>query len=133
MKMHKQERQYDCFLACIANTIQKPITEIFPEDFIIHIEEGEGTHSYDIKTALEHANLSENTDYFRIRVSGGYDTVRELLQGRRAILQVPSLNHKGKCHMVYWSGETLYDPSLKQTYSWLCQCFPIYIWIFNEV
>lgn len=51
--------------------------------------------------------------------------VKDLLKGHRVIIQVPSLNYPDSYHMVYWHGETLYDPSNKQVYQWISQLSPV--------
>jgi len=63
-----------------------------------------------------------------------YRELRSLLWGRRAIIQVPSLNLEGEMHVVYWDGSALFDPSTKLRYErWEDVPLNNYITIFNEV
>lgn len=133
MQVFKQRKDYDCMLACIATLLQKPITELWDGNFRQSIEDAKGTFGDVIDQAFSRAGLSRNTDYWCVPIIDcRVYTLRALLQGRRAILQVRSLNNQGAGHFVYWAGETLYDVSNKQEYRWLDQCFPEYAWIFNE-
>jgi hypothetical protein len=121
-------------LACIATAVQKPYEELWPEDLRQKIEEKRGTHGDMIDNVFESVGLRKNTDYWCVSIPQwqGASTVRQLLNGRRAIIQVRSLNNPGAGHFVYWAGETLYDVSNKQQYKWIDQCFPEYVWIFDE-
>lgn len=135
MQIYNQQREYDCLLAGIATFLQKPIEDIFPEEFRQHVEEKKGTHGDDVDKAFEMAGLTKNVDYWTVSIppwSVAY-TIRDLLRGRRAFLQVRSLNNKDSFHLVYYDGKDLHDPSNKQQYRWLNQCFPEYVWVFNEV
>jgi len=131
---YKQRTEHDCMLACIANAVQRPIEEIFSTAFRESVEKEHGTHGNTISEAFEKAKLRLETDYFMVSVphTANNFLIEKLLQGRRAILQVRSLNYQNSYHMVYWAGETLYDPSNKQVYKWFNQCTPTYIWIFDE-
>jgi len=64
----------------------------------------------------------------------GPSTLRDFLWGRRALIQVPSLNFGGEQHVVYWDGSSLFDPSTKNQYDKL-EALPMtgYITWFNEV
>jgi len=134
MNICKQQTEYDCMLACITTLVQRPYEELWPEDFRRQVEEKKGTHDNAIDVAFELAGLHKDTDYWPVSIMPGTPvrTVRQLLNGRRAILQVRSLNNQGARHFVYWAGETLYDVSNKQQYQWIDQCYPEYVWIFNE-
>lgn len=131
----KQHGDYDCMLACISSAVRRPLEEIFPSEFREHVEAKHGTHGDDCDRALQLAGLSRDVDYW---VVGGYaaamHAIRRMLKGRRAMLQVPSLNNKPPAqHIVYWDGDNLHDPSNKQVYRWLDQVEPANVWIFNEV
>ena len=133
--IYKQRATYDCLLACIATAVQKPYEELWPDDFCRLVEDEKGTHGDNVDRAFEIAGLRKNTDYWCVYLLNEYavnPNVKQLLNGRRAILQVPSLNYQGTYHLIYWNGETLYDPSNKQIYQWINQCVPVYVWIFDE-
>jgi len=134
MQIYKQQSDYDCMLACIATAVQKPYTELWSADVRRTVEEKRGTHGDFIDVAFEIAGLRKHTDYWCVMIPHwcGFSTIRQLLNGRRAILQVRSLNNPSSGHFVYWAGEQLYDVSNKQQYKWIDQCFPEYIWIFDE-
>lgn len=136
MQIYKQKREYDCMLACIATAIQKPYEELWPEEFLQLAEEKKGVYGETVDKAFELASLRKDTDYWCVYIPQEWATsgnLRKLLNGRRALLQVPSLNNFEAWHLVYWTGEVLYDPSNKQRYQWLSQCVPQYIWVFNEI
>jgi hypothetical protein len=133
MNICKQQAEFDCMLACITTAVQRPYEELWPQDFRAKIEEKRGCYGDVIDLAFEIAGLRKNTDYWCVNIPEfiPLSHVRNLLNGRRAILQVRSLNVQG-WHLVYWAGEQLYDPSNKQTYQWIDQCYPVYVWIFDE-
>jgi len=136
MNVYKQERESDCMLACIACVVQQSIGELFTPPFRDMIELEKGTHGDDITKAFDMAGLRKGTDYFKVHVGSSTQfpqLVNNLLVGRRAILQVKSLNYQDAYHMVYWNGETLYDPSNKQVYQWIDQCLPVWVWLFDEM
>lgn len=135
MRIFKQRAIYDCLLACIATAVQRDYGDIWPVDFLEAVEDAKGTYGDNVTKAFSLAGLNHNTDYWTVGVAWGWErnaALRNLLHGRRAILQVPSLNYQGAQHMVYWNGETLYDPSNDQVYQRLDQCSPSYVFIFNE-
>jgi len=132
----KQRSTYDCMLACIAMAVQKPYEELWPEEFKKKIEDAHGTHGAVCREALEIAGLIIDKDYWIVRLPmewAAHGSLRQLLNGRRALLQVPSLNNFGEQHIVFWSGETLHDPSNKQIYKWIEQCSIQNVWIFKEI
>lgn len=136
MQICKQRADYDCMLACLTTAVQKPYEELWPHDFLKIVEEKKGTYGENIDRAFELAGLRKDTDYWCVYIPPEWATsgnLRKLLNGRRALLQVPSLNNCGAWHLVFWAGETLYDPSNKQQYRWLEHCAPQYVWIFDEV
>jgi hypothetical protein len=136
MNIYKQQGAYDCLLACLATATQKPYDELWDEAYRLYIEGAKGCYGDNIDRAFEIAGLRRHTDYWQVYIPETWavnPSLRMLLKGRRALLQVPSLNYPDAQHLVYWSGEALHDPSNKQVYQWLSQCAPAYIWIFNEV
>lgn len=73
-------------------------------------------------------------DYFVLFMLPEYATsgfLRNVLWGRRALLQVPSKNYAGEQHIIYWDGRELHDPSNKRTWAWK-EVEPIYVWLFDE-
>lgn len=133
MQIYKQRADYDCMLACLSTAVQKSYEELWTEEWKRLAQDKRGIYGDMIDTAFEHAGLRKNTDYWCVNIPEfiPLSHVRQLLNGRRAILQVRSLNVEG-WHLVYWAGEQLYDPSNKQTYKWMDQCYPVYVWVFNE-
>jgi hypothetical protein len=135
MNLIKQQATFDCFLACIATVVQRPYEELFPADLRADIEAKQTCSGDNIDRAFACAGLVEKVDYWshyiwQMPVAG----VRSLLRGRRALLQVPSLNNPPPAmHIIVWTGSEIHDPSNKQTYRWLDQCAPQYVWTFNEV
>jgi hypothetical protein len=73
-------------------------------------------------------------DYFVLFMMPEYATtgfLRNILWGRRALVQVPSKNYPGEQHIIYWDGRELHDPSNMRQWEW-SQVEPIYLWIFDE-
>lgn len=73
-------------------------------------------------------------DYYVLFMMPEYATsgfLRNVLWGRRALLQVPSKNYAGEQHIVYWDGRALHDPSNLREWKW-GEVEPIYIWLFDE-
>ncbi len=131
--IYKQRYDYDCVLACVSTLLQKDYAELFSEEIIKKAEEEKGLS---VKEALDAAKLQINTDYWEVFIPyemASSGNLKRLLNGRRAIIIVPSLNNWNAQHAVYWHGETLYDPSNKQTYTWLDHLIPRTIFIFNEI
>lgn len=136
MEAYKQCADFDCMLACIAMVVQKPHSTLWPDDLLQLVQEKKGLYGEDIDKAFGLVGLTRDTDYWNVFIPQEWATsgnLRNLLHGRRALLQVRSLNAADAWHIVYWSGEALYDPSNYQKYKWIEQCAPQYVWIFNEV
>ena len=144
----KQHFEYDCFLACITALVDGDYEKLWhdmPEydprvdsrSFIQRMDKDRGILGANVDAAFERAGLSKNKDYWCASFVGDMtisSNVRQLLKGRRAILQVPSLNYENGMHIVLWDGETLHDPSPKQKYQWLNHSLQIhYAWVFNEI
>jgi hypothetical protein len=58
---------------------------------------------------------------------------RDFAWGRRALMNVPSLNRPGGWHMIYWDGAKVWDPSILKTYDQWAQLRPEEMVIFREV
>lgn len=134
MNIYTQRGTYDCMLACLASALQRDYEQLWPADFRQTIEEAKGCYGKNIDRAFELAGLNRYTDYWCVHVPAvAADTLLGSLYGRRALLQVPSLNMPPPAqHIVFWAGETLYDPSNKQAYQWLDQLRPAWVWVFRE-
>lgn len=131
----KQRSNYDCVLASLTMAVNGDYDQLWPEDFRAHIEVEKGCYGKDLDRAFELAGLTRNEDYWPFCVVGLLErdwTIRTMLKGRRALLQVPSLNHQKSSHVVYWDGNELHDPSNKQVYQWIDQLAIQWIWIFDE-
>lgn len=137
MSLLKQQSNNDCYLACVANATGKNYQSTFPEEFLALVESTPGVQGAMIEQVWEMCGLKENVDYWDYYCGhGGVSAqwVHYFIQGRRAILTVPSLNNPPPaCHAVYWDGRTLHDPSNLQVYKYLEQCYPSRIVIFNQL
>ncbi len=127
MKIYKQRGNSDCVLACLSMAMKLPYSKLWPKIFRREIEEAKGAYGSTFERAFEIAGLS---DYLKVYVTNPED-LQLLFFGRRALLQVPSLNYKGGSHLVYWDGRELHDPSNKKTYKRIEDCKPTIVWIIN--
>lgn len=125
----KQVREYDCVLACLAMATGKDYKAIFPEDFCNEVEESKGTGKKGLHDrAFALAGLVAKQDYVSVYCGNiPPQAVRGLIWGRRALVQVPSLNYEEGSHYVYWDGHTVHDPSNLQCYKWVSQLFPEWV------
>lgn len=139
-QVFKQRNDYDCFLCCLAMAVQKAPASLFSQEIFDQIEKDKGSARHattEHAVLFERCGLVEDKDYYAIYLGGASPkgNILDLLHGRRAMLQVMSLNNEPPAqHYVYWDGHTLHDPSNKQQYRWLKQCLSAgYVYIFNEV
>lgn len=145
---NKQRYEWDCFLACITELVDGNYSELWGKNpdpvpgfdnrcFIDRMMKDRGIFGHNVDAAFGHAGLRKDRDYWCASIVGDMQTAtatRNLLRGRRAILQVPSLNYENGMHIVYWDGKELHDPSTKQTYKFLDHSLQIhYAWVFNEL
>lgn len=131
----KQRSRYDCILACIAMVAQKPYEDLWSPEILATCDEKKGVYGERVDEAFKVAGFERNVDYWLVPIPDFVVTswfLKGLLKGRRAVLQVPSINNEGAQHALYWDGETITDPSNKQVYRWLAHCAPNNVWIFNE-
>jgi hypothetical protein len=130
----KQRAVYDCVLASLAMATGKDYDSMWPDEFRADIEAKHGTFGESLDRAYALAGLTAKVDLRSCYVGGlARGVVATILWGRRAMIQVPSLNHEGAQHVVYWDGAALHDPSNKQVYRWLDQVTACeYVWLFNE-
>lgn len=142
--MLKQKQRYtnDCCLAASASLMGIDYDVAFPKEW--QEERGEkGTYGNDeVAKTFEMVGLIKGSykqiyNYLGPGEENWEVTVRKqvinaLLWGRRALIQVPSLNFEGKSHLVAWEYDELWDPSNLKTYTELGQFVPEWIWILDE-
>lgn len=131
----KQRTNYDCALAVLAMVSGKPYEELFDPEFCARIETKTTCTGDDLIEAYCRAGFERDKNMRIIHVGYGVSPaiVRQLLWGRRAMIQVPSLNYEGSEHFVYWNGREILDPSTKQVYRYSQHLFPTYVMVFDEV
>lgn len=124
-----QRATYDCVLACLAMATGRDYDDLWPQGFRDAVEKAKGTGSGDLhERAFELAGLEAKRDYISVYCGmAPTDIVRKMIWGRRALVQVPSLNHERSSHYVYWDGERVFDPSTKQRYQWLSSMAPEWV------
>lgn len=125
----QQRATYDCVLACLAMATGKDYGLIFGPDFCAEVEKAQGTGKGDLhERAFALAGLEAKRDSISVYCGmAPTQIVKKLLWGRRALVQVPSLNFEGASHYVYWNGECVLDPSTKQRYHWLDSMAPEWV------
>lgn len=137
MIKYVQTGEYDCFPVCVAIATQKPVNAFLPDEVIAGIESEKGTYGDMTTWVLEQAGLENAKDFWRVDLPVewySHHMLRRILNGRRAILQVPSLKYPKSQHALFWDGYEIHDPSKNDLkYRWIEQCSISYVWIFNEV
>lgn len=131
----KQKDDYDCALCAFtmaAGNNYDAIREKLGPEFIADVQTRKGSYGEHLQRILE----VNGFDYWKLIPLYVTDEIRRTKQwiwGRRAVLQVPSLNHEGRQHLVYWDGVRLYDPSNLNMYPDLDSVKAIaYVWLFDE-
>lgn len=135
-----QQGEQDCYLCCLCMALgisYEEMTSKLGAETVQRIQRT-GTYNEDIALVYRLLDLKKGIDYktfYRHDIKTGYGSsaefARDVLWGRRALVQVNSLNNEGGQHLIYWDGFELLDPSNKKTYIWdIVQ--PLYITIFNE-
>ncbi len=102
-------------------------------EFLAEVGE-KGCFGENVDFAFNTLGLVKDRDYtlhYLIPRDASVKFTRNVLWGRRAILQVRSKNYPAESHMVYWNGERLFDPSNRLTYVWE-EVEPAYFWLFND-
>ena len=134
-KIVKQRADYDCALAVLAMVSGRDYDEIFDADFCARINERKVCTGDDLIEAYARAGFEKGKNLHDVYTGYGinFPILRQLIWGRRAMIQVPSLNYVGSEHMIYWNGKEVIDPSNKQTYKFLQSVFPTYVMIFDEI
>jgi hypothetical protein len=141
-----QRRDRDCYLCCVS--MAASVSHAYIRGKLTHEELAEmdlkGTSGPLLEKIMSIAGLTRGTHFQSIHagylLTDAHDLVelktkmlRLLLWGRRAIIQVPSLNLDNEMHVVYWDGSALFDPSTKLRYErWEDVPLNNYITIFNE-
>lgn len=129
----KQRSNYDCALAVLAMASGKQYEEIFDAEFCARIEEKQTCTGDDLLEAYRRAGFVKGENLRTISTAHAMPHLPlQLIWGRRAMIQVPSLNYKGSEHFVYWDGKEILDPSNKQVYRYLQNIVPTYIIVFDE-
>lgn len=121
-------------LACIATVVQRDYDLLWTPEFQAEIEAKKGTYSEDVARAMDIAGLIKDRDWWSVYTDNINDlaSLRRLFYGRRAILQVPSLNYPKTQHAIAWVEDEIFDPSHFQVYQWIDQLKPVYAWIFRD-
>jgi len=110
--MVKQKLKQDCFFCCVAQAAgltYKQLQDRVGWAFMVKMADGGVGGIEDATFVLDKSGLKGR--YKRLWTAPGYVSVyytRNLLWGRKAILQVPCTG--GVTHAVYWDGEHLHDP-----------------------
>jgi hypothetical protein len=142
MLKQTQRNNYDCCLASAASLTNTVYEDVFSPEFQAYIEEKKGTYGKDIDRVFNMVGLHD-VDYKHIVNYFGPGTedwekhirqhvINGMLWGRRALLQVPSLNDPGKSHLIVWNYFELWDPSTRKTYTDLGEFIPEHIWLVAE-
>lgn len=131
----KQRSKFDCALACLAMVSGKQYEELFDPEFCARIEQKTTCSGDDLAEAYRRAGFvkDKNMRVIYIGYGASVPVIRQMLWGRRAMIQVPSLNYEGSEHFIYWNGREIFDPSNKQVYRFSQHIFPTYVSIFDEI
>lgn len=127
----------DCFLCCAAMAAGKSYDDSWGAltDDLREVMHVRGPKDKECAEVLRLLGLGEAIrDYtilFRLPEFGTVGFMRNMLWGRRAMIQVPSKNYDGEMHIVYWDGRELHDPSNLRLYAWI-EVEPVYVWLFDE-
>lgn len=119
----KQKGASDCQIATIAMCLGVSYTAVkrkIGKKTFDHIWKT-GTSNTDFLEILKKFGLHSGVDFKNIPIYYPNDltVIKELLWHRRAILSVASLNNHNGSHALYWDGTKIFDPSTRQTYTWL--------------
>ena len=122
MSLVRQQGQYDCALACLSMMAGRPYDRLFNMDFRNKIEIATTCTDDDLLEAFKLAGFVKDVDTKTVYLGNtGTNVVRQLLWGRKAIIQLPSLNYDQSEHFIAWDGRAIFDPSNKQEYKfWQC-------------
>lgn len=140
----KQQAEMDCYICCVAMALNLTYDQFcirIGQNLVEKIQK-QGTWTEEISWIWSCLGMVENQDYYKVYrqkplqiddlwYGSSIAFCKEILKGRRALIQVASLNRDGSSHLVYWDGDSLHDPSNKKTYTWE-MVKPLWITIFNE-
>lgn len=145
----QQRHQNDCFLCCLAMacaTTYEAASEKWGDDFVSRIGRDGLYGKSDIDTAFAALGLQRDVHFRAYLCPGAFATgelgaefavvpttakLKQLIWGRRALVQVKSKNFEGKSHMLYWDGRAVFDPSRLKTFAW-DEVDPEHVWLFQE-
>lgn len=119
----KQRYESDCFLCCAAMAVGIDYDEalaIWGHPLALRIARDGVKTSGDTTRVLDDIGLKEGQHYVvrDVRKDGEMQPIPPALLARhRAIMQVVSLNHEDRFHMVFWDRQELHDPSRARVYS----------------
>lgn len=117
----QQRTTHDCVLCCLAMAVGLSYEEALQRlgelgQFFVDVGCADG----DDINALEILGLKRDVDFKRYKISIFWCTqgfLRNILWGRRAMLEVRSRNKEAGWHAIYWDGTELRDPSNRLTYT----------------
>jgi hypothetical protein len=137
----KQRYEQDCFLCCLAMAIGMSYDDAASKcgpELADAIKCSGLSQRANAERAFNALDLLCGRDYIPIRstiemkaVQHHAELAKELLWGRRALIQVKSKNYDNRYHIVYWDGAELHDPSPLRTYTWE-EVNPGWIWLLND-
>jgi ABC-type bacteriocin/lantibiotic exporter with double-glycine peptidase domain len=134
MKLVKQKGPSDCVLCSLAMAVKQPYTKLFSSKFREKVLTSDGCYDKLLTEAFKRAGLVEGENLKKIYTENlDRHLVNAIIWGRRALLQVPSLNYAKGSHMIYWNGRELLDPSNLQVYRFIENVRPTYVWLFKEI
>lgn len=131
--MIKQQGTFDCALASISMALGHDVYN-WPEAFRAKVEAKQGAYGEMFEEAFQFFGLTYGVDV-KSFYTGNMDRhqVAAVLWGRKAMIQVPSLNIDRAQHIVFWDGTEVQDPSNLQVYRWLGQITACeHVWMFND-
>lgn len=133
--MVKQRTNCDCALAVLSMASGREYDDLYDAEFCARIEAAKTCTGDDLIEAYRRAGFEKGKNLREIYVGQGQSmpVVRQMIWGRKAMIQVPSLNYEGVEHFIYWNGREILDPSTKQVYRYLQHLFPTYVMIFDEI
>lgn len=141
-QMIKQQAPRDCYVCSLAMALgltYEAITQRLGAEFVSRVGQ-QGCYGDEVDEMFKMLGLQSGLDFQRVyrhdakrlpEYGASAEFARTILWGRRALIQVKSLNEEGKFHIVYWDGFELFDPSNNQTHRWDTLA-PLNIVIFNE-
>jgi hypothetical protein len=137
-QMIEQRRPTDCGVCCLAMALGVPwetIEEAIPEDIVDIVREKGMVDEY-IHSILSSLGYINDIDYTKRVWSLNWSTMgfaRNMLWGRRCMIQVRSINYQDGYHLIYWDGKELLDPSVGNKYTDFNSLEIMSMWLFNEM